>query len=224
MFKKISNNLILFGIVAMSFVLVNNASAASDVTYAFSGGSTGGYFNDEYSSYSGYDNPYLFSPGYGNYNNYGYNNTNTGSKTNPTASTSTSNTNPTVVNNYYYNTSAPSASASTKTAETTSSKTATSTNTVSSVKVASASTTGVGYYNDVPLAKEANNGRTYSATSYVNNLGASAYGANNYGISSSFMPNTFFGWVLTILLVMAIIVVYRMILRKHRETKVVVKA
>lgn len=224
MFKKISNNLIFFGIVAMSFVLANNASAASGVTYAFSGESTGGYFSDEYSSYSGYNNPYLFSPGYGNYNNYGYNNANTTPKTNPATTTTTSNTNPTVVNNYYYNTSSPATSTATKTTETTSSKTATSTNTVSSAKVASASTTGVGYYNDVPLAREANNGRAYSATSYVNNLGASAYGSGNYGISSSFMPNTFFGWVLTILLVMAIIVVYRMILRKHREAKVVVKA
>lgn len=224
MFKKISNNLIFFGIVAMSLVLANNASAASDVTYAFSGEPTRGAFGGSYNTYSGYDNPYLFNSNYGSYNP-GNSNANTGTKTNTaTTSTPTSSTNPTIVNNYYYNTSAPSTSTSTKTAETSSSKTATSTNTVSGAKVASASTTGVGYYNDVPLAREANNGRAYSSTSYVNNLGASAYGLNNYGVSSSFMPNTFFGWVLTILLVMAIIVVYRMILRKHREAKVVVKA
>lgn len=215
MFKKISNNLILFGIVAMSFVLTNNASAASDVTYAFSGESTKGYFNDNFNSYSGNNNPYLYDSGYNNYNS---NNLNTGSKTGSTSGTLASNTNPTVVNNYYYSTSNPATSTSTKTADSATSKTA-STKTVSGTKVASAGNVSTGYYNDVPLAREANSVRSYSGSSYFNNLGASAYGATGYRTVGSFMPNSVWDWILTILLVMAIIVVYRMIVRKARKAK-----
>lgn len=87
-------------------------------------------------------------------------------------------------------------STKTSTSNTTNSKVATSTTKSANVKVA-----------------EANSG-VYS------NLGASAYGANRSSGTVSFMPNTFWGWFLVVLLILAIVVLYRMIVRnKAKEAK-----
>lgn len=217
MFKKISNNLILFGIVAMSFILTNEAFAASDTDFAFSGSSTRTSFGSDYNDYNyNNNNPYLYNLPK---NNYNYARTNNVVASN-TGSTSSSQT-PTVVNNYYYNTSAPAGS-------TTSTKTASSSNNIASTtntgtKVASANS-GYGEYNSVPLAREDSNGRTLSNGTNTGYFGASAYGATANRTSASFMPNTIFEWILAVLLILAIVVVYRLILRKKRLVQEAPKA
>jgi hypothetical protein len=225
MFKKISNNLILFGIVAISFVLTNNAFAASDVNYAFSGQSTGGVlggrnYNDDYFN----NNPYLYNIGNTNY---------AAPKLNEVAlltnknNTNTANQTPTVINNYYYNTSAPTTGSTAKTTTSSTTKTvATSASNqavapASGTRVASASTSGYGRYDSVPLAKEVGTGRSVVNSPYSNNLGASAYGATGYS-TSSFLPTTFLGWFLLALLVAGIVVVYRLIVRRKRAAAAVV--
>ena len=224
MFKKISNNLIFFGIVAISFVITNNALAASDVNYAFSGEPTGSVFgsrgyNDSYIN----NNPYLYNIGN---TNYAASKLNEATGSNNKTNTNTASQTPTVVNNYYYNTPASTTSTATKSTTTsTSNKSATtSTNnqvasSANGVKEASASTSGYSRYDSVPLAREAVSGG-YNNGFYGNNLGASAYGSTGYG-AVSFLPNTFLGWFLLAILVAAIIVVYRLIVRRNRAAAVV---
>ncbi len=226
MFKKMSNNLIFFGIVAMSFVLTNSALASSDVTYAFTGDRTGNVFESAgYNNSYINNNPYLYNIGNTNYAASRLNDT-TGINTK--TSTNTSTQNPTVVNNYYYNTPAPTTSSSTVKSTNSSTNNTTSTTsqkstTVTGAKVASATNTGYGTYSTVPLAKEVGVDRNTSSSLYGNSLGASAYGATSYR-AVSFLPNTFFGWLALVLLIMAIVVVYRLIVRKNRKEQVAVKA
>lgn len=231
MFKKISNNLILFGIVAMSFVLTNNAFAASDVNYAFSGKSTGGVFGSREDNYDYINNnPYLYNIGN---TNYAAPKLNEATGSNNKTNTNTTSQTPTVINNYYYNTPANTASAtsSTNTATkstvtSTSNKSATtSTNNqvasfVNGARVASASTTGYSRYDSVPLAREVVSGGYNNGGYYGNNLGASAYGSTGYS-AVNFLPNTFLGWLLLAILVSGIIVVYRLIVRRNRAAAVV---
>lgn len=193
MFTKISKNLIVFGIVVLSFVFANNAYAK---TYAFSGEPTGSYGFSQSGDLYNARNLYNVNNGY----SYPYYNTNTGSQTR----TSTSSSNPSVVNNYYYNNSS-----STKTTESSTSKTTTT---------QTAKNTTSNSNSSVPLVKEVS-GNANSTNGVYRNLGASAYGSGSYSGSSDFMPDTFFEWLLVILLILAIIVVYRMIIRNIKKSK-----
>lgn len=194
MFTKISKNLIVFGIVVLSFVFANNAYAR---TYAFSGEPTGEYGFIPSGDLSSARNLYNVNNRY----SYPYYNTNTNSQ----SKTSTSNSNPSVVNNYYYNNSS-----STKTTESSTSKTTTS---------QTAKNTTSNSNSSAPLAKEVSGNANSSSNGIYRNLGASAYGSGSYGDSSDFMPDTFFEWLLVILLILAIIVVYRMIIRNIKKSK-----
>jgi hypothetical protein len=68
---------------------------------------------------------------------------------------------------------------------------------------------------------------TYNATnnSYPNYMTASAYGSYNNqnnidrNFNNGFLPNTFWQWFLTIILILGIIVVYRVMMRQFKKEK-----
>lgn len=114
----------------------------------------------------------------------------------------------TVINNYYYY------------------------NDTSSVPTSMTSTNSTQYNYEVPNRNTTNNHlseyQVYAYNgmngSHPNYLSASAYGSygeqvnNSRNSSFGFLPNTFFKWVLTILLIFGIIVVFRVIIRLTKKT------
>lgn len=212
----------------MSFVLTNGALANYEVNYAFSGEKTGSVMNgDFYNSYSG-NNPYMYGSEWNNYNNTAFKPISR-PVSNPERYDNVAR-NPGVVNNYYYGTIASTDTATktnnsvaTKTTNTTTNKTS-NTTTTSNDKVASAPTSKTDTKNSIPPAKEVKVGSYNNSGVYSNNLGASAYGSVSSRTSGSFMPNTILGWILTTLVIMAIVVVYRLIVRKNREVNIAIKA
>lgn len=122
----------------------------------------------------------------------------TGYNTNLNKPVITPNTTSSTVSNQPQSTTTVNNNTSTKTttSNTTNSKVATSTTKSANVKVAE---NGSGVYS---------------------NLGASAYNANRSAGAVSFMPSTFGGWFLVVLLILAIVILYRMIVRsKAKEAK-----
>lgn len=197
MFKKITKNLIIFfGVIIFSFALVNSVYASS-IPYAFSGDS---YDNDlEYGN--SVDSNNNSNSVYSRYDYLGQAYPNAYSNN---SSVSQNKATPTVVNNYYYSTTPK-----------------TSTNTSTTVKN---NTT-----NTQKSASDTSGNIVRSDGATPNYLGASAYDGGNLGASSlgnrssGFMPNTIWGWILVVMLILAIVILARMIARKAKADKVIIK-
>lgn len=198
MFKNKVKNLIYFAIVFVSVVFANNALAAGSdgVSYAFSSGGKDLNWREFTSSF--YGDGYYVNNDIG-YNPYNYNPYLVGKKPQE------ENTTTTVNRNYNINTSRTSDISKTNT------KVATSTSSNTGV-TRTANTRNVNNANSVNLA----NTRDVNDSVYQN-LGASAFGSVRTSGGNGFMPNTFFGWLLVALLIMAIIVLYRVIVRKSKN-------
>ncbi len=204
MLKNKVKNLIFFGIVLLGLVFANNAFAAGSrgVTYAFSGGddlnardafdyySESGRFYDEYSYYNNNSyNPYNYDPYARGYYE-------------PQKVATPYNPNTTTINRNYNLTTSKSSDTSK-----TSTKVATSNS--GSTKTQATRVSNTTNANNANL-------RDVNDSLYNNNLGASAFGSIRTGGSGNFMPNTFFGWLIVALLILAIIVLYRVIIRKFK--------
>lgn len=190
MFIKNTKNLIVFGVIAFSFLFTNFAFADYPV-YAFSRNN----FDIREAEDMGYERQY-YTESY---------------RENETGRYVTEDK-PVIVYNYYYGTNeAPKASSSSTTTNTTTNNTKEVVSNTSNTKVASSTPSA--------QVKSANVRNTASNGSVSGNLGASAYGSVGASRSTGFMPNTFGGWFLVILLILAIVVLYRMIVRKTRENK-----
>jgi len=198
MFKKITQNLIIFfGVIIFSFALVNSVYASS-IPYAFSGDS---YDSDiEYGNNANANSNSNSNSVYSRYDYLGQAYPNAYQNN---SSASQKETNPTVVNNYYYSTTP---------------KTSTTSNTT--VKN---NTVAQGDKANVPNANIV--ARSNGSANY---LGASAYDGSNFAASGAsksdgFMPNTIGGWILVIILILAIVVISRIISRKAKENKALAK-
>jgi len=187
MFTKISKNLIVFSVIAFSFIITNIAFADSTI-YAFSR-SNNNKFNIAQAEDMGYSTVNYFRP------------VTTTVSTNQATSGSVSNESSSAVNN---NTTSKTSSTSNTTSKTTN---------VTAVKTVDSRTTSV------TPAKELNGGVVNTSNGTYNRLGASAYSSVNSAETNSFMPNTFWGWLLVVLLILAIVILYRMIARKSKEVK-----
>jgi len=197
MFNKITKNLIILGVIIFSFAVVNNVYAAR-YSDGFTGYSRTGFYNRETPSDS-YDQEY---------SRYDYGQQQVSSS----SSSAQGGTNPTVVNNYYYSTTPKTSTTSNTTSSTTSNSTVKN-NTVTQ-----------GDKTNVPNANIV--ARSGGSANY---LGASAYNGSNFAASAGsnnsdgFMPNTVGEWILTIILILAIVIISRIIARKAKENKALAK-
>jgi len=209
--SKTIKNLIVFGAVIFSLILVDKVSA---------------YYNPYDSSYwlepisnnsiEDYTDPYAYEDDYYYVRTYPQNSYQQSGSTSSTTSSGTR-----IVNNYYYQT-APTSTTSSKT--TTSSTTKATSSNTNSNSVASntnaVSTNGTGYYNG---GYNYGNGLGASAyDSYLNQKEGSRITALTLKGSGGFMPSSIWQWILVVILILAIIIISRLI--AHKRTIVLQEA
>lgn len=189
--NKTTKNLIILGAIVFSFAFANNAFAYTCVGYTCYDS-----YNPTYSS--GY------SPSY-NPRNVPQNNYQDYYAYNPNVVQNVQNVQtPTpVVNNYYYPTTTRVVTSTVPSATTTNTTTNTTNNTTTTPT-------------ETPVVVDSSNPTG-------NNLGASAAGITALSLrgSGSFMPSSIWQWMLVVILILAIIIIARIMIRKSQESKLI---